>query len=364
MDVGGRGQGGEPCCNCLSALGSNNKNGVRAMDTYDATHPSANGIMMNESTYELTERLSRAESEVNRLRKTNEALESQLALRGHLDSSYQELLDHIKTSEEEHRLERIELSDSYLQLELKNERLMEAIEEQRALLGDQEEDIAQMRMREHADAERMQHQIELVREGKADISFQNDRLRAENNQMGVEISRLEADLRDEQDSGSRQATKIHHLQQNGVELENEIARHQATISILQDQVQALTEDNRQLREENEVAVMSSERYREHREDVLNQRVADMAESARQTLDDVAESARHALDEKDEEIELLTRQMDHYEDILDEADFVTHEQQMTLKQNKQEIVRLSKAIERIQETESGFLAKLDRLCTVE
>ena len=320
---------------------------------------------MNESTiFELTERLSRAESEANRLRKTNEALDSQLALRGHLDSSYQELLDHIKQSEEEYRLERIELSDRHTQLELKNGRLMDTIEEQRTLLADQEEEIAQMRRREHADAERMQNQIELVREVKADLTFQNDRLMAENDQMRVEISRLEADLRDEQDAGCRQATKIQHLQQNEIELENEIARHQANISILQDQIHALTEDNRQLREETEVAVMSSERYREHREDVLNQRVADVAESARQTLDDLAESARQTLDERDKEIELLTRQMDHYEDILDEADFVTHEQQAALKQNKEEIVRLSKAIERIQATESGFLAKLDRLCTVE
>mmetsp|Transcript_32757 Transcript_32757/g.78223 ORF Transcript_32757/g.78223 Transcript_32757/m.78223 type:complete len:336 (+) Transcript_32757:74-1081(+) len=335
------------------------------MYNYESHELNLHEEMMNESTiFELTERLSRAESEVNRLRKTNEALESQLALRGHLDSSYQELLDHVKQSDEEHRLERIELSDRYLQLELKNERLIEAIEEQRTLLGDQEEDIAQMRRREHTDAERMQHQIELVREGNSDLSLQNDRLRAENNQMGVEISRLEADLRDEQDSGCRQATKIQHLQQNEIELENEIARHQANISIFQDQIQQLREENRQLREENEVAVMSSERYREHREDVLNQRVVDVAESARQTLDDVAESARQTLNERDKEIELLNRQMDRYEDILDEADFVTHEQQTALKQNKQEIVRLSKAIERIQATESGFLAKLDRLCSVE
>ena len=79
------------------------------------------------------------------------------------------------------------------------------------------------------------------------------------------------------------------------------------------------------------------------------------------LHDVIDLQRKELKEREREINLLARDIEKYEDILDEADYVTHEQRLCLKNREKRIDELSLAIERSQN--SGLLSQLDKMCTL-
>jgi len=93
-----------------------------------------------------------------------------------------------------------------------------------------------------------------------------------------------------------------------------------------------------------------------REDELN----DDIDRMRHRFNEVITSQRMVLDDREEQIQLLYRQIDRYDDICEEADWVTKEQRSALKANKKEIEELSQAIDRVQN--SGLLSQLDNMCT--
>ena len=62
---------------------------------------------------------------------------------------------------------------------------------------------------------------------------------------------------------------------------------------------------------------------------------------------------------EEETRLLNLQCEKYETLIDDAEYVTHEQRSTLKARKREIEKLSDAIEKAQS--SGLFGQLDRMC---
>ena len=65
-------------------------------------------------------------------------------------------------------------------------------------------------------------------------------------------------------------------------------------------------------------------------------------------------------DREEEIHLLYRQCEQYEDIIDEAEYATYEQRADLRAKKREIEELSMAIEKVQN--AGLFGQLDQMCS--
>ena len=105
-----------------------------------------------------------------------------------------------------------------------------------------------------------------------------------------------------------------------------------------------------------------ERFRDQREEELTEDL----EAMRVRMHEIVDYGRIAIAEREEEIHLLYRQCETYEDIIDEADYITYEQRADLRAKKREIEELSRAIEiRNQHSqsnnESGWLMQLDQMC---
>merc|ERR1719253_704942 len=109
-------------------------------------------------------------------------------------------------------------------------------------------------------------------------------------------------------------------------------------------------------EREEEMLLYIERVRDERDHDHN----DGIDRMRHQLNEMIESQQLALEDRDAEIQLLYRQMEKYEKIIDEAEHVTHEQRSALSANKKEISELSMAIEQVQN--GGILGKLDTMCS--
>lgn len=317
--------------------------------------------------FQLTERLREREDELQQVCRERDRLEDQLQLRGnlpvHLDVAYEELLAHCKEREEEHKAAAELHQREKVALEKKCEDLEDKLEEQDKAIDRYEQEIGR-------------HEQEIGR-------YQQEIGRYEK-----EIDRYEQEISHERDEVENEIRKCHH--QLEIAADDVVEKEQDILS-LEKMVNRLKSENERLldREEKHNAIIARisaqvedmkelemlnfrlEERLEAREEQLLQKEEDLnnyiqlhedeMKNMELRLHKVIDLQSKDLQQRDREIIMLKRGIEKYEEILDEADYVTREQRLGLKAREERIGELSMAIERSQN--SGLLSRFDKLCTM-
>lgn len=279
--------------------------------------------------FQLTERLREREEELQQVCRERDMLADQLHLRGNLlplqlDLAYEDLLAHCKEREEEFKEVNEQHERRSRELEHKCHDLQRQLKKKHKLLDKYEEDIMAERDEMENNIRNSHHRLlEEIQEKERHISSLEDmvdRLKFENNRL---LDREE--------------------------------EHETLISRLRKQKKDVTRLevlNSQLEE------MLCQKEKELKNYILfhQDEMMDMNVRVHEVIDLKSEE----LQEREKELAMLTEDIKKYEDILDEADYITHEQRLELKAREKRIHELSLAIERIHNT--GFLAQVDNMCT--
>lgn len=316
-------------------------------------NPSSAGKITNQEDviFSLTERLRESESEIRHLSHDKSELENQLILRGNpikLDVAYEELLAHLKERDQEFRSESKKQEERQRDLERENRKLKDKVHASRKMLDEQEHNLSLVERETDDELNRMRQRLDAVmaedKEKDRRIIMLEDM---------VEGLTIDAEEKQKEEIEDKEL-----LARLGERVEN--YRHkQGELERMNEELQIRVETQRHLLKEKEDELMHMERFRVQREDELN----DDLDRMRLRMNEMVDSQRavvRALDDREEEIQLLYQQMDRYEDIIDEAEYVTHEQRSVLHDNKREIKELSMAIDRVQN--GGLLGQLDNMCS--
>jgi chromosome segregation ATPase len=211
------------------------------------------------------------------------------------------------------------------------------------VIEDQEKNIILIDTEASEKLASMQHQLEEAMKDNQEMSQNIFKL-----ENMVQCLTVEADQNDEEKNSDK--ALIDRL--SG--LVEKCGCEQDALERMNDEIQDRVDSLRGLLEDKEAELRSVEISRDQREGEL----LDELDRVRSQLNDITGNQRKVLDNKEEEIHLLKLQMCKYEDIIDEAEYVTHEQRCALMENKREIQDLSLAIERVQN--SGLLSQLDKM----
>ena len=201
--------------------------------------------------------------------------------------------------------------------------------------------------------ERERHVSSIKREadgGLRDMRKQLDAAMNENKEMHLQISELHAESvqgkQREMEDGEKLARLIERI-------DNHI-RDQDDLERINEDLLSRLEMQRRVLCEKEDEITYVERTHNERENILN----DDLDRMRNRLNEIAEIQEKTLHDHEDMIRLLYKQIDRYQVIIDEADYVTHEQRSALLAKNKEIKSLSTAIERVENT--GLLSQLDNL----
>lgn len=281
---------------------------------------------------QLTDRLRQREDELRQVCRERDRLEDQLSLRGnlplHLDVAYEELLAHCKEREEEFK-------KATEQQERESRALESKVHDMEEKVDKYEQEVTEERDMMENEIRKCHHRLELAVEEieekeKHMMSLENmvDRLKDENDRLlysGEEDKALIVRL-------GKQAENVKDLEMINFKLEERLERMEELLC--------------------------------QKDEELNNYIQLHQDEMKKTelrLHEVVDLQREDLQERDREIIMLTRDIEKYEDILDEADYVTHEQRRGLKAREERIKELSWAIER--SNNSGLLSNFDKMCTM-
>lgn len=294
----------------------------------------------------VTDLLREREAEVQALRQEKAELENQLMLRGNpinLDQAYADLLIHLKKREAEFRSTVSEQAERQHSLEREIRKLKDKVHVSRKVIEDQEKNISLLDTEASQKLLAMQHQLEALMKENEEKS--QDIVKLEN---VVHCLTVEADQNHKETHSDREL--IDHL--SG--LVDKCGCEQNDLERLNVDMQNRVDTLRSLLDDREEELRSLERLRDQREGEL----LDELDRVRSQLDETLGNQRKVLNNKEEEIHLLKLQLCKYEDIIDEAEYTTHEQRCALMENKREIEKLSSAVERVEN--SGLLGQLDKM----
>jgi chromosome segregation ATPase len=173
----------------------------------------------------------------------------------------------------------------------------------------------------------------------------------------MEISELKNEVQnllDEIDHGKQREIEDREMLANLAErLDNHVIA-QDELERMNEELQSRLEMQRHLLREKDDEFTHVERTCEEREKVF----IDDIDRLNHRLNEIIGANQKILQEKEEKIHLLYEQIDKYEAIIDEADYVTHEQRNALLASNEEIKSLSKAIDKVHN--SGILSQLDNM----
>lgn len=302
--------------------------------------------------FSLTERLRERDSQVRQLSIENEELEHQLLqlqslnnpTNNELNHAYEELLSHLKEREEAFQSESKKQNDRLRELEKENGKLKDKLQTSRKLLDEQEKQMTIMEDERDEDMESIQRRLHVTMGENREKDRQIAMLEEMVDSLELEADEAKEKQVEDKDLLARVGERLEGYRQNQQDLmkENE-ALHKRV------------ETQHELLKEKDEELVQMERFRDQREDELTEDLEQM----RGRLNEFVKYGRMALEEREEEIHLLYQQCEAYEEIIDEADYVTYEQRADLKEKKREIEQLSLAIEKVQN--QGFLSQLDNLC---
>mmetsp|Transcript_7444 Transcript_7444/g.16256 ORF Transcript_7444/g.16256 Transcript_7444/m.16256 type:complete len:339 (-) Transcript_7444:15-1031(-) len=316
--------------------------------SFDSYNTSSGNCNQEEVIFSLTERLREREAEIRHIRQEKSELENQLLCRAkpkQRDAAYEDLLSHLKRREKEFRSDSKKQEETQRDLERENRRLNDKVLASRKLLDDREKKLSLIERENDGDLERMRERLHVIMDENEE---KNRRIMILEDMVdGLTIEAGQHKKRESEDQslltrlGERVESYRHGLQE--LERANE-------------DLQNRVDTQRHLLKEKETKILEMERYRNQREDELN----DDIDRMRRIHNDFVDSQRVVLEDREEEIHLLHRQCEKYEGIIDKAEYVTYEQRADLKAKKREIEGLSMAIEKVQN--SGLFGQLDTICT--
>eukprot|EP00580_Thalassiosira_gravida_P015377 CAMPEP_0201667618 /NCGR_PEP_ID=MMETSP0494-20130426/15863_1 /ASSEMBLY_ACC=CAM_ASM_000839 /TAXON_ID=420259 /ORGANISM="Thalassiosira gravida, Strain GMp14c1" /LENGTH=352 /DNA_ID=CAMNT_0048147667 /DNA_START=43 /DNA_END=1101 /DNA_ORIENTATION=+ len=310
--------------------------------------PPVKCINQEEVIFSLTERLRERDNEIRHLRQQKNELENQLTLRGNpikLDAAYEDLLAHLKRREEEYRSDSKKESDIHRELEVENSRLKDEVNSSRKLLDEQEQSLSIIEKETNDD-------LDLMRGRLNDVMGDNE----EKNRQVMMLKNMVEGLSIESDQFSKRRNEDNSLLSRLGERIETYRRDQHEGEVANEELQTKMDTMLVVLKEKEVEILEMERYRNVREAELS----DEIERMRRCHNDFVDSQRVALTDREEEIHLLYRQCEKYEDIIDGAEYVTHGQRADLEEKKREVEELSMAIEKVQNT--GLFGQLDNMCS--
>ena len=294
----------------------------------------------------LTELLRERESEIRALRQEKAELENQLMLRGNpinLDQAYAELLAHLKKREAEFRSFFSEQAEREHALERDVRKWKDRLNVSRKVIEDQEQRIVLISTEANEKLETIKQQLENSLKDNQDISRNIANLDDMVQRLSIEADQSDKEKNSDKELIDRLAGLVEKYECNQDELEK-----------INEEMQKDVDNLQNLLEDKEAEILTLERsHAEREEDLLGD-----IDRVRGRLNEIIETQHSVLDKKEEEIHLLKLQICKYEDIIDEAEYVTHEQQCALTENKREIGQLSLAIERVEN--SGLLSQLDKI----
>jgi hypothetical protein len=311
----------------------------------------------------LPDRTRERDGEVGFLRRENRELQDQLR-RAHatggggrdrsstdLDvaSAYEDLLAHLKQREGDFRSESAMHKERQRDLETEIRKLKDKAREMRKLLDEQEEHISSM----ERERERERHVSLIRKEADADLKGMRKQLDAamkDKKEMHLQITELHAE---NVHGKQREIKDRENLAQLIERIDNHI-RDQDDLERINEDLLRRLEMQRHLLCEKDDEIAYVERSHNEREVALN----DDLDRMRNRLDEIAETQEKTLHDHEDMIRLLYEQIDRYKVIIDEADYVTHEQRSALLAKNNEIKSLSKVIERVKS--AGLLSQLDNL----
>ena len=294
----------------------------------------------------LTDLLRQRDAEIHALRQEKAELQNQLMLRGNpinLDQAYADLLAHLKKREAEFNSSMSEQVDRQRSLERDIRKLKDKVHASRKLIEDQETNITLIDTEASERLTTMQHQLEAAIKANQDKS--QNIIELENM---IECLTIEAERNDEE----RNTDKA--LIDRLTGLVEKFERGQNELECVNEEMQNRLDTLRRMIEDKEAELRDVERSCDERKGEL----LDGSDRMRRQLNEIIANQRHVIESKEEEIHLLKMQVCKYEDIIDEAEYVTHEQRCALMENKREIEKLSSAIERVENT--GLLSQLDKI----
>ena len=323
--------------------------------------------------FSLTERLREHDAEIRQLKKENAALQSQLHLHGNLsrhdikiDVEYEELLAHLKQREEVFRMDTKKQEKRVDGLEKENCKLKKKLNTSRQLLDDQEKTMSIMENEREDGMDRMEHAaLGEIREKEDQITMLHEKMtmledivEEKHEQIAMLADQMSLELTSAKESEEADKELLARL---GERIE-EYRQDQQIIEKEKEELQTRVETQYQLLKEKDEELIQMERFRDQRQEELTEDL----EAMRIRINEIVDYGQIAIGEREEEIHLLYRQCETYEDIIDEADYITYEQRADLRVKKQEIEELSRAIEiRNQHsqsnTEPGWLTHLDQMC---
>jgi hypothetical protein len=330
-------------------------------DNGSDNHDAPRTEQRDEVVFSLTDRLRERDNEVRLLRRENRELQDQLR-RAHaqggtggggrpinLDvaSAYEDLLAHLKQREGDFRSESMKHKERQRDLEREIRKLKDKAREMRKLLDEQEEHISSM------EKERERHVLSIKREADGDLRDMRTQLDAamnENKEMHLQISELHAETVHGKQREMEDKDKLSRL----IERIDSHIRDQDDLERINEDLLSRLEMQRRLLCEKEDEITYVERTHNERENILN----DDLDRMRNRLNEIAETQEKTLHDHEDMIRLLYKQLDRYQVIIDEADYVTHEQRSALLAKNKEIKSLSTAIERVES--AGLLSQLDNL----
>lgn len=313
-----------------------------------------------EVLFSLTERLRKSEAEVGLLRQENSELQSQLRLRGNpikLDVAYDDLLTHLNQREASFNAESKTRAEQQRNLETEIRKLKDQAHLSRKLLDDQEKHISLM---EKEAFDQLKHVSSKQKETKSELTKLQQQLDStlhDNDEKHLEIIELKIEVQnllDEIEHGKQREMEDREMLARLVERVDSHVRDQDELERMNEELQSRIEMQRHFLHEKENEFADVERTRDERENLLS----DDLDRMNHRLNEILKTQHKIMQEKEEKIHLLYQQIDRYESILDEADYVTHEQRSALLENKREIELLSTAIDKVQN--SGFLSQLEKI----
>jgi len=237
----------------------------------------------------------------------------------HLDVAYEELLAHCKEREEEFKKATEQHERESRDLENKCHNLEEKLEKQRRMLDKYEQEVADEAHEMENEIRMMHHRLEMavdeiVEKDKEILYLENmvARLRVENDRL--------LDTEDEDKALiARLGKRVENIEELGMlnfQLEETLKGQQKLLRKKDEELNKYT----QL----------------HQEEMKNMELR---------LHQVIDLQRADLQERESEIIMLRQDIEKYEDILNEADYVTNEQRLELRAREECIDKLSVDIER-------------------
>ena len=313
--------------------------------------------------FSLTDRLRECESELREMKQEKSALENQLRLRGkkkQLEFAYEELLTRFNEREEEIKVvtrENEELLVRQRELEIVNRKLQQTIESQRHLLGEQEEEVFEREKEIDSDFRRMRRQLDNAIESRHIALEENEDKKRQIISLEKVVEHLTKEVDHYKDKEKEAKSLLAHLSERVEEFRYASEKNENLMYKQEEELRLMSRKNRELLErqhEFEQIIRDLQNDLDSQQCLLREKEEEFSkelnydlQQLRHHLSSIIESQRTVLDEKDDEIRRLSKELDYFEGIAEDATQSERSKENEINQLREENTRLLNQINNLQ-----------------